>query len=84
MAHAVVVEKPKGDKANNEPVFLAMLFCLAFNLVRSFATRETIASGMLRPASRDQNPELFWFVISGQGILVLFIVGILVHGRWFK
>lgn len=84
MVQAVVVEKQKGDKANNEPIFLAMLFCLAFNLVRSFATGETIAKGMPRPASRDQNTGLFWFVIFGQSFLILFILGILVHGRWFK
>lgn len=84
MVHAVIVEKPKGDKANHDPVFWAVLLCLVFHLVRSLVTRQTIFGGMPRPASRDQNSGLFWLVILGDSFLILLILGILVNGRWFK
>ena len=84
MAHLLVVERPKGDKANNEPLFWAVLLCVAFHLVRALATGVTTTKSMVRPATREQNPELFRLVVFGDSIVILLLLSILVHGRWFK
>lgn len=69
-----------GDKQNRDLRILAVSFLplLFNNIVMAVWTNETMISGIPNSIKKQDNPELYWFIVLFYFIFLIFITGYLI------